>query len=126
MKPTTPTANWQRVVVVTYAVFTAAGAVLFLLAAVEGRTQVMTSIAQASLWFAIAVALLRKDRRAPTLLWWLVALSALGTVIRGLIPSEILALGLNLWFAVWYRRAVKPCTQQAHVPDQQHATELSV
>jgi hypothetical protein len=102
--------GWRRGLVVAYALFTAAMALLLVLGAVGGAP-VTTSLAQATFWFVVAYALIRNHPKAPTLVWVLVVLSGLGTLMRGLIPLEILAFGLNLWFAVWYGRAVKGATQ---------------
>ena len=117
-----PFADWKRVLVVAYALFTGAVALLFVMAAFGGARNFATSLIQASFWLAIAIALLQKDKTAPTLLWVLVGVSGLGMLMRGLVPLDMLFFGLNLWFTIWYGREVKRTIHQGQGVEQLTAT----
>lgn len=72
-----------------------------------GATVILGALAQGVLWVAVGLTLIKRHPKATTLVWVLVAFQALGTVARGFIPLDILALGLNATFAFWYGRAVR-------------------
>ena len=103
--------GWRLGLVIAYALFTVAMGLLLVVAALGAGGPLAVSLVQAVFWFALAYALVWNHPKAPTLVWVLVVLSGVGTLMRGLRPIEILALGLNVWFAVWYGRAVKATSQ---------------
>lgn len=98
--------GWNRGLVLVYAAFTALMAILLLFGAVAGTMSRLAAVAQSAFWLALAYGLTSGDRRTVALLWVLVVASGLGTLLRGLVPLEILAWFLNLGFTLWYRKRV--------------------
>jgi hypothetical protein len=88
-----------------------------------GNARVMgggAALFQALLFGATGLAIIRRKKIAVTLLWVSIALSALGILLRGLIPLDILLWMGGLGLAIWYTRKASPLLK---VPQPQPTSE---
>jgi hypothetical protein len=53
---------------------------------------------------AAGIAILRRDKAAPTAVWIFTVVSRWSTLTGGLRPRDVLLLVLQVWFAIWYQK----------------------
>jgi len=101
-----------------FAVYCCAFGGIGIFALVARTPLVATGVGWVLVWTVVCLAagigILRRARFAPTMVWFRVALSALGLLSafkRGLLVPNLVLLTLEVWFALWYqsrRRLERP------------------
>jgi zinc-ribbon domain len=62
------------------------------------------AVSQGLIWLATGIAIVQKRKIAMVLVWVVTVMAGLGTLLRGLIPVEIVVWLLTLWLAFWFSK----------------------